>query len=339
MNMPKPLYLFTPEFESQEINKATNTFNKKWLEKHIPVKKELYHYTTLNGLQGIIKERALWFSHVSSLNDRLEIQYGRELIVNIIRDFVVREEREDIRLFLQNLLTTVQFFSKAWFETFVACFCESSNLLSQWRGYANKDGGYCLGFEFSSSTRTASDVHDLNIGKDIILRKIIYTGENQSNLVKEYIENICQAAKKALDDELAGRYPDSKTYVPGVIAFQASNILFDLLICFKHSAFFSEEEWRMVLLIAEHHQPEYLRFRESLSGLIPYRSTHIYNVEEDKMLMFPLRMIGIGPMLEPVRTCSAIKLLIRNIASDQHPIKLIPHHIEITEAGYSLNMQ
>lgn len=77
--MAHPLYLFSPAFKLPSLEIAIDDFLKKWLARHeFPVHENffLYHYTTLSGLQGILRDRSFWFSHVSTLNDRLEIQYG-----------------------------------------------------------------------------------------------------------------------------------------------------------------------------------------------------------------------------------------------------------------------
>ena len=335
--MSQPLRTFAPVFESQEIKNAMLSFETKWLSRHDPPEQsQLYHYTTIVGLQGIIKDRAIWFGHVTSLNDRLEMQYGQDLIANVIREHIEKEKRQDIRNFLQNLLTNVQVFGKAMHEMFVACFCQSGNLLSQWRGYANSGGGYCLGFEILPRTRITYDIKHIADGTPPLLRKIIYNENEQGNLIKEYIDKICEAAKKALDVEFKDRITDPPSFASTVIGFQAASILLDMVISFKHPAFEQEEEWRMVRVMLDNQQPEYLQFRQSPGGLVPYRPTYIYNIDDKADSIFPLRTIGFGPMLEPVRTRSAIKLLMQNIASDQHPIKVLPSNVNIKESGYSL---
>jgi hypothetical protein len=40
----------------------------------------IYHYTTLAGFQGIVRDRAIWASDVRTMNDRSEIAYGLGVI-------------------------------------------------------------------------------------------------------------------------------------------------------------------------------------------------------------------------------------------------------------------
>ena len=41
----------------KEVQKAMDSFNSHWLTKHnLADESHLYHYTTLSGMQGILKE-------------------------------------------------------------------------------------------------------------------------------------------------------------------------------------------------------------------------------------------------------------------------------------------
>jgi hypothetical protein len=315
-----------------------DTFLKKsWLPKHeLSDSSLLYHYTTLTGLRGILENRALWFGHASSLNDPLEIQHGQGVVGKILNEYMETEDREDIRAFLRGILVQVQAFGNTMFHTFVACFCESGNLLSQWRGYANSGGGYCVGIEFSNSTRISSELSELDPGNPLFLRKVVYDEEEQKSLVREYLNSAIFATKGALDGGISDQFPDMPTYPASVMAMQVANVILDMLLSFKHPAFKSEEEWRLVRVTMENHQPEGLKFRETLGGLIPYRPTFIYNIEEGKTPAFPLRSIGFGPMHEPIRTRSATELLLHHIAADGHAIELKAPLVQIIGAGYSL---
>ena len=331
-----PLYLLNPLFSTPEIQQVMDSYLELWLSKHeLRDGARLYHYTTLSGMQGILSERALWCGHSSSLNDPLEIQHGRDTVVDILRDLMEKEDHQELRAFLRTLLVHVEAFGKHMFHVFVACFCESDNLLSQWREYADKGGGYSLGFEFSSSTRVSPDLADLPEGKLPYLRKVIYDEEEQKALVGQYLRKVTEAARTALDGENVVRPPHMPGELGSVMAMQAANVLLDMLLSFKNSAFQSEEEWRLVWVTMGSHQPEKLSFRESASGLVPYRTAYLHDASAAKQAEFPLRSIRFGPTLEPVRTRSAIQLLLHHIAAKDHAIVLTPH-IEVSGAGYSL---
>jgi hypothetical protein len=342
----QPLHFIIPAFPTKEVQEAMDSFNSRWLAKHdLTEGSHLYHYTILSGMRGILNDRALWYGHASSLNDPSEMQYGKKIISNVLNDAMKRQDREDLRVFQRQLLVQVQAFGEAMFHAFVACFCDSGNLLSQWRAYANRGGGYCLEFAFSSVTRFAPDLGKLVEGQSPYLRKVIYEEDEQRELVTRYVDTVAAAAKKALDRSSATSCSDqSVSGLPAVImtrmAMHAVNILLDMLLCFKHPAFKEEKEWRLVRVTSEDHQPENLQFRETTGGLVPYRPTHIYDMNETGQPVFPLRSIGFGPTLDSVRTSAAITLLLHRIASDQHLIALpSPYQIKIREPGYNLRSE
>jgi len=335
--MTQPLFQFSAAFQTSQFKKEIDAFLVQWLAIHdLPEKAQLYHYTTLTGMQGIIKERSLWFSHVSTLNDRLEIQYGQKVVRNVLQELIDSQSRAEIKELLQSILGETESFDKVFFHTFVACFCRCGNLLSQWRAYANRGGGYCLGFEITPTVRIASDLDQIIEGSDVYLRKVIYNEQEQRKLVREYLERVLAAATKSLDGGSAVANPEMPAYPISLMALDASNVLFDMIISFKHTAFETEEEWRLVRVMAEHYEPEGLSFREGIGGLIPYRSILIYDKGQDGITKFPLRSIGFGPILEPTRSRAAIALLLQSIASDNHQIRLVPSSINIHEAGFSL---
>jgi hypothetical protein len=337
------LYLTSPALPTKEVQEAIDSFNSHWLAKHDPTEgTHLYHYTTLSGMRGILKDRALWYGHASSLNDPSEMQYGKKIISDVLNDAMKRQDREDIRVFHRQLQVEVQALGDAIFHPFVACFCDSGNLLSQWREYADRGGGYCLGFAFSSATRFESDLGKLGEGKPPYVRKVIYEADEQRELVRGYVDAVSAAAKKVLDRPSATPCPDQSISQSSAVtlrsmAMHAANLLLDMLLCFKNPAFKEEKEWRLVRVTRVDHQPENLRFRELPGGLVPYRPTHIYDRQEAGQPEFPLRSISFGPTLDSVRTSAAITLLLHHTANDQHPIALpSPYQIEIRDPGYKL---
>lgn len=116
----------------------------------------VWHYTTADGLLGILSSNHLWASAPQVLNDSSEVLYGVELVREV----------------LDELESTVlppafhPYFRRVVDESWVAaiqssCFVISAStendLLNQWRYYANADG-FALGFDTSGSWGTRSVV-------------------------------------------------------------------------------------------------------------------------------------------------------------------------------------
>ena len=96
-----PLYLTDPSYHSSEMQEAMEAAHERWLHKHnLEERSILYHYTTLAGLRGILSSRALWYTHIYSLNDPAEIQYGLNIVRGVLDELI--EEGEKLRQDIQD---------------------------------------------------------------------------------------------------------------------------------------------------------------------------------------------------------------------------------------------
>jgi len=327
-HLPSPLCLFTPASETPELKIAIDRFYETWLRQHaIPEGFRLFHYTTLQGMQGILRGRNLRLGHITSFNDPNEVQYGQRLVIEILNKFLRRESDAAIREFLHELLESVSVFGHWVHHAFVVCFCESETLLSQWRAYADQGRGYSLGFRFSSETRIASKLAEVSEGRTPVFRKIIYCPTQQQNVAEGYLRSIIDATRGAV--RLGA--PDSS-----IMAMQAANVILDMLLCFKHPAFAEEREWRLFRVTLDSDEPEGVEFREAAGLLAPYRPTYLFDIGLSQTAAFPLRSITFGPGLEPARTRAAIDLFLNQVSRDLNPITLVRSDVEIREPGFNL---
>jgi Protein of unknown function (DUF2971) len=134
---------------------------------------ELFHYTTLEGLMGIVQQNELWATNIRYLNDEAEhIGYFDFRLPNLIREVYaelaqsgyepyrrepsskshdsLEPELEDQAL---RLATNMRETMLAHAEPYVFSFSappetksKFDGALSQWRAYG-RDGGYALGFD------------------------------------------------------------------------------------------------------------------------------------------------------------------------------------------------
>jgi DUF2971 family protein len=87
----------------------------------------LYHYTTPEGLMGIVKNQELWATSVFFLNDIAEFKHGIEL------------GRDHLEALFNNTEKTKDT------TIYVCSFSEEPDDLSQWRAYCPM-GGFAIGF-------------------------------------------------------------------------------------------------------------------------------------------------------------------------------------------------
>ena len=330
-----PIKLFSEDNNVPEIETEIDLYNNIWLEMH-STNDELIlnHYTTLDGLKGIITNRSIWCTQINALNDPFEFEYGKELIIKHLKEFIVREREPRIKSFLMDL---IDFSGNAerltTHDIFIACFCKEDNLLSQWRGYAAKGGGYNLGILLDSDTKISSDLNNLKDYKQVILRKIIYKQVEQDKIIELCITNLIRGMNNALSkwDTYIETYGPS---IGAMIELSVHNLLIDLMLSIKSHYFEEEQEWRLIRIIRWDEIPEKYKFRENNNEFIPYLNTYIHMQDNDKHV-FPLQKIRYGPMLDKLKTKKALDLFIKNSATFPHNIGL-KKDIIIKDAGYVL---
>ena len=334
-----PFYLIDPAFSSREIRDEIEPSVNEWLDYHqLEDGTQLFHYTNLDGLKGILKSRALWLSHISSLNDPIEIEHGQQIIAEIINQAIDDEENELIELFYRQLLIQVNAFGNTLFIPFIACFCSDGDLLSQWRAYADQGGGYSIGFNFTDSVRVKSeseDFEEVDEGYFPYLRKVIYEREEKEHFVNNFLENAVRGLNSALEGPIGRRFEDDLTYPVSVMAGQAANLILDMLLSFKHPAFKEEKEWRLIRVKARHEEADLFQFREDSHGLLPYLSTSIYS-QDNENYKFPIQSINYGPALDSNRTSPSLELFVNHSATLDHEIDIDPVHVTIKGTNYNL---
>ena len=62
-----------------EITKSVNIFGQE------PPSQELFHYTSMEGLRGVVAGKTLWATNIEFLNDTSEFRHGEEVLKRIIK--------------------------------------------------------------------------------------------------------------------------------------------------------------------------------------------------------------------------------------------------------------
>lgn len=270
----------------------------------------LHHYTTAKGLKGIIESGEIWCSEIQYLNDAQEIEYGSTLVRDKIED--LQEEysaNADIREgLLDNLLMRVKNFPGTMYRVFVACFCESGDLLSQWRGYAEEGGGYAVGFSFDNNCYVQTEAGQTYKPN---LRKVLYNRERQEELLDRYLRGICEIwSEYDLGSQGDTHVKESS------LALHLMNTLMDWIVSFKHPGFEEENEWRLVRMLRGMKEAEpHAKFRPSDGLLVPYVQAPLMEREQEEggenVHYFPLSEIRYGPTLPSDRANLSIQSLLR----------------------------
>lgn len=336
-NTAKQFYLFKPKYFTQEIYTSLKSFEIDWYKKHSSTDSlKLFHYTKFDGLYGILKTRSFRFSHVSFLNDPSELQYGIDLINSKLNNVLKNESNDLIIKMLKKLI--MHFAMLYQYDIYVACFCESDNLLSQWRGFSDESGGYNLGIYLDDNVKFCHRINKLSGDNFVILRKIIYEKEIQNEIIDNCIYKIIEGAKNAINN-----WNENKKSIPTdweiQAAMQSANILFDITFCLKKEFFKEENEWRLIKVFIQNINPDILTdildFREHKEVIIPYIHTYIFS-EINNSFEFPIISLRSGPRQDDKRIKKSLKLLLNKNASIENKIKIKSEKVDINHAGYSL---
>ncbi len=141
----------------------------------------IWHYTTLNGLMGVLESQRLWASDYRHLNDCTELSYARSVlqdqlsqsVIHLVSQqynqnsvaksiidngggvdrFAAEETRDTIDILCKGLTEGKSLSTIPCILSFCLCAINNKNiqsggLLSQWRGYG-PDGGYAIVFNLS----------------------------------------------------------------------------------------------------------------------------------------------------------------------------------------------
>ncbi|MEX0724543.1 MAG: DUF2971 domain-containing protein [Gracilimonas sp.] len=246
------------------------------------------------------------------------------------------EENKHIRSFLDSVKIHVSAFGRFIHQPYLACFCESPRILSQWRSYGESGKGYCIGLKFSEKTKILADLENPEKKYDLYLRKVIYSEEKQNFLVNTFLDESANCLSSILKN--SGFDDRKKNQFSTSIAAALNNILIDMILCFKHEAFKEEKEWRLIRVLLDYEEPETVRFREKESVLIPYLKTNIIEyLEKKEEMSFPISSLFFGPSLDKNVTESALRIFLFNQSkSDSKILIKNPGRIKIDGMGYTL---
>jgi hypothetical protein len=312
------------------------------MQKTSEVYEKLYHYTTWDGLLGILQTKTLWATHYKFLNDYSEIVLFRDKLISWILPYV-REAYENLikqsphieqEINQQGGLGQViqhdtEVFVDAQYratglDIYILSFCgqhknphvNSNGLLSQWRGYG--DGG---GFALVFNTQKMEEILEIEEERfqynTMHISDLIYS-DDENKLKEELSEDlsiIANDVKQVFNHtKLSGKEKADalKGYQPFV----------NCISRYKHCGFSEENEVRVVVLPTVLDQeflklastesvilkPEKERkFRKKNGQLVPY--IELFNSIDIEL---PIEKIIVGPHKEKEARAAALSVMLRN---------------------------
>ena len=200
----------------------------------------VYHYCSLESFLAIINSSTIRLTNITKSNDREEIRYSFDAFEDTLR----KSCKEFSQKYIDNT-EMKKFFDDIDYDSlvsravvnesliyYVACFSSESDLLSQWRGYANDGKGIAIGF-YSRNFMLAKD------SKNIKYDKIIYDMKTAKlELHNRIIDKLRKANLKANNFLSIFPYMDAINDIISEMVYKA--------VFYKNPAFQEENEWRLV---------------------------------------------------------------------------------------------
>lgn len=229
----------------------------------------LYHYTSTEGLFGIVRKRSLWVSHIRYLNDSAEFTHAvTEAVMHLDSRLYSEAVEERLATVLRDRLNALP-----PLDYFVGSLSEHGDLLSQWRSYSDDASGFSVGFRYE-------DLVPHLRRQGFVLRRCVYAPEEKHEVVGRLLSNAIAQVRASLDETTA--------------LVQVANDFIEAFLklapIFKDFAFREETEWRLFTgpLSMTHPQVE---FRKSSAMIIPYYNFGLVN-EQGPMR---LAQVIVGP--------------------------------------------
>jgi len=305
---------------AQSVFKQISTVYESQFSDEPPPNTILHHYTSAEGLKGIIESNELWATSAYYLNDSAEMFYGYHVLKELLDDWLSKNPRPDdsITLALARQLRTSfeDLFQKRLLRPiYLTCFCEEDNLLSQWRAYG-QSGGYSVGFRvlpkigiFGERLTPEPNIYTCR------WRKVEYERTKQAEICRSILEPIFET----LDDPITAQAIKTVSEHP-FFGFQklftdTMDILMEEIVRFKSEAFSVEKEWRAVVRQRDFlkqgiddggRTPVPVHFRTSRGMLMPY--VKLVPWQRDKKL--PITCVRSGPTLDKTMAIVAISMIL-----------------------------
>jgi len=243
----------------------------------------LYHYTTHNGLLGIIKNKEIWATHTQYLNDQQEYLHALNLVHNEIDVIMRKSNNAKHKLLLKDMDEDV--YGNESMNICVCSFSEVGDSLPQWRAYSGTSSGYAIGF-------SGELLSNLKQEKKFYLAKCLYAKLEQRALIRALVEEV-------LEENIRGVPWADKDHIP--IGGNLCAYLHRYAPILKNSSFKYEREWRIISRPLSCKGTKF-DFRHGNSMLIPYYKFSLFNTD----VPFQLKKIVVGPTPHPEQARKAV---------------------------------
>lgn len=209
-------------------------------EHKLPEQELVFHYTSGEGLLGIVEKKTLRATHIGYMSDGSEYIHAVNSLATqfeIALDGMSEGYMREYFSFLLGQLTATQL--EDYPLLFVSCFTTVEDSVEHWKTYGKDNGGYCIAFN-----RNRLEQHVLSTGKALLV-PVRYDAIHQKKIFAYVTEWITSIYPKHFEDIIKMPEKDRKAYTE-MWAAAVFSALAPLAAIFKASSFASESEYRVI---------------------------------------------------------------------------------------------
>lgn len=295
------------EFDIEEYKEDLGQICNEKVDINSKSYKQVCHYTSPFGLEGILKSMSIRFTEFSVLNDGSEgemIYDCIEFCLEKLKNKLSREFYEAVAgaiLSDKNYFKWTKYIEPTTYNYFVACFCEKKDSLPMWNYYTKtKDSlGYSIVFDF----KTIFDNLILNKYDflDMACFKVNYNYVSQSDIISKFLSRTNEYWMNTKSLKYKGQ-----------LINEFNNFIEYLKLCFKNDGFVSEDEVRFVIRIENEIFKEKIKFDNGKEMIKLQYSNGIYKPYIDLEFGEPnaIKEIVVSPTIRDNASKNSVEFLL-----------------------------
>jgi len=296
-----------------------------------PIPRQLWHYTSYQGFQGIVESKTIWATDLRYLNDTQEFIHARELAEKRADQIAaswgaVSEVKEMVKKAINAVFNTGPLHPERS-QVMVASFSHARDQLSQWRGYSGGSSGVSISFDLSRVRPS------YEIGTAAVFAPCVYNLSDKNALLECALSHMFDVVFEWARDDQKAIQANPELIPPDVKSPSFDRRLKQARIDFnyslarlcpllKDSSFSEEREWRLVLLAStDAHLKDQVNYRATRDSLIPYTAYPLGEPDQP----IPVNGLILGPGSHPKAKEATAAFLRANKVSVVPELSKVPY--------------
>lgn len=227
----------------------------------------LFHYTDIHAVSSMLQSGLMWASDIRYLNDHSEYRDGEGCIQETFKSRLGELDGAGSEKMIAHLESFLESSKNSY--TFICSLSEGEDLLSQWRGYCPRSGGYAIEFNLKDARDFGAPLHTC-----------IYARTDKESMASSLFD----LAKRIIIDRRGSKSKLFQTTWSNISRFKNSG--------------FSEELERRIIIFKKTTDPE-IKYRPREGLLVPYM--------EFELPFQLIKTIWIGPCPNPELATLSLK--------------------------------